>query len=430
MAASSPLLRDHPQRLGLTNEVHARPPEALKAPLRASHLAMLSGEGTADHDRAHLARLCAWGAAPPPPSGANHYSVHLGSFHLKWERHTEFSTYTIFRSGAFTDPFLDTALGALPGDWLTALPGELLVGLHVALLPDDAPAPSAEQLLGIFGSDNHVGARMQGGNATAWTDFRIHGDGFGRILVTDHGLARRQAGRLVQRLMEIETYRMMALLALPLARSVLPRIAELESDLAQLTSGVATLTNLDDERNLLDRLTQLAAQIEQTAAETGYRFGAARAYEQLVQRRIEELREERIEGLQTIGEFMARRLAPALSTCEAVARRRESLSERVARTTTLLRTRVDIALEAQNADLLRSMDRRADIQLRLQETVEGLSVVAISYYLIGLVSYLAKGVKGLGVPINPDAAVAIAVPVVLAIVWKGVRRIREAMASH
>ena len=146
-------------------------------------------------------------------------------------------------------------------------------------------------------------------------------------------------------------------------------------------------------------------------------------------RRITELREDRIEGMQTIAEFMSRRLAPAVSTCEAVAKRQESLSARVARASNLLRTRVDLALEEQNRDLLKSMDRRASLQLRLQETVEGLSVVAISYYLVGIVSYMAKALKGVGLPIDPDLAVGLAIPVVLFLVWSGVKRIRKVVTG-
>jgi uncharacterized membrane-anchored protein len=75
------------------------------------------------------------------------------------------------------------------------------------------------------------------------------------------------------------------------------------------------------------------------------------------------------------------------------------------------------------------MDRRASLQLRLQETVEGLSVVAISYYLVGIVSYVAKALKGAGLPIEPDLAVGLAVPVVLFLVWSGVKRIRQVVTG-
>ena len=199
--------------------------------------------------------------------------------------------------------------------------------------------------------------------------------------------------------------------------------------LSDLTARIATLRGLDDERDLLDRLTLLAAQTEQIAAETAYRFGAARAYYSLVEKRIVELREIRIEGLPTMGEFMDRRLAPAIRTCEAVESRLHALSQRVARASDLLRTRVEIAVEGQNAELLLSMDKRAQLQLRLQETVEGLSVVAISYYLVGIVGYAAKGLKGLGKKVDPDLLVGLMIPIVIAFVWSGVRRIRKVITG-
>ncbi len=433
-AASRPL-KDHALRVVLTNEVHARPSETLATPVRATMLAMLSGEGASEADRQQLEKLCDWAGVPRPPAGATHYSGSFGSFRLKWERHTEFSTWTVFRpsaasAGALVDPFLDPALNAVPREWLAGLPGELMVGVHVAVLDADAPEPSANMLAAMFGSESYVGTRIAGRAATAWTDFRIHGDGFSRVLVADHTMTGHQAGRIVQRLLEIETYRVMALLALPVARGVLPRIGPIETDLADLTARIAKLRGLEDERELLDRLTLLAAQTEQIAAETAYRFGAAQAYYELVEKRIEELREVRIEGLPTVGEFMDRRLAPAIRTCEAVQSRLDALSQRVARASNLLRTRVEIAVEGQNAELLQSMDKRAQLQLRLQETVEGLSVVAISYYLVGIVGYAAKGLKGFGMKVDPDVIVGLMIPVIIAFVWSGVRRIRKVITGE
>ncbi|WP_109116819.1 DUF3422 domain-containing protein [Azospirillum sp. TSO22-1] len=430
LATTAHPLREHALRVPLTNEVHARPSEAMRAPVRATVLAMLSGEAAGERERKHLEQLCDWAGVARPASGATHYSGNFGSFRLKWERHTEFSTWTVYREGAFGEPFADPALNALPRDWLAGLAGELLVGVHVAVLGPDMPEPTGPQLAGVFGSDAYVGSRVAGRAAMAWTDFRIHGDGFSRVLIANHSMSAWQTGRIVLRLLEIEVYRMMALLALPAARGVLPRIGAIERELAELTARTTDLSGLEDERGVLDKLTRLSAQTEQIAAETAYRFGAARAYYELVERRIGELREMRMEGLQTVGEFMDRRLTPAIRTCEAVQGRLDTLSQRLARASHLLRTRVEIAVEGQNAELLRSMDRRADLQLRLQETVEGLSVVAISYYLIGIVGYAAKSLKGFGWKIDPDMIVGLMIPVVLFLVWKGVRRIRKVLAHH
>ena len=236
----------------------------------------------------------------------------------------------------------------------------------------------------------------------------------------------RQGGRLVQRILEIDTYRMMALLALPVARDLVPELAAYERELSQVTTVLETADE-SDEASLLDRLTRLEAHIESREAENHYRFGAAAAYHELVQRRIAELRESRIRGLQTFHDFTERRLAPAMNTCRAAASRQESLSQHIARANQLLATRVDITRERQNQALLESMNRRAKAQLKLQQTVEGLSVAAVTYYIVGLVGYLSKGIKSAGYEINPELVMAVSIPVVAILAGFGINRIRQAI---
>jgi uncharacterized membrane-anchored protein len=427
-------LRDHPLRDQLVNEVHARPFASLTAPQRASHLAMLSGEDAAGEDRAQVARLCERHGVPSPGPEDTHLMADLGPFQLKWERHTEFSSYTFFQHAqtpgfdASVAPFGAPVIDRVPRDWLAALPGELLVGIHLEMEPKQAPERDADALTRLFETDNVAGSLVSGGAGAVWMDFAVHADGFGRILLHDRHLRPRQAGRLVQRLFEIETYRMLALLALPLARRHGPELSRSGERLTEITARMAAIEGLEDERRLLDELTRMSAEIEDMAAVASYRFGAARAYYALVRRRVEELREERFEGMQTIREFLERRLAPAMRTCEAVAARLDARSDRVSRASQLLRTRIDIALEAQNSALLRSMDRRARLQLRLQQTVEGLSVAAISYYLVGLIGYAAKAGKAAGLELDVDLITGLAIPVVVGLVGFGVWRLRRLVA--
>lgn len=419
-------LRDHPLRAALNAEVHSRPFASLQSPQRISHLALLSGEGAAERERRHVAELCESRGVAGPPPGTNHFYCELGAFRLKWERHTEFSTYTFFVAGPFGDgPFAGRALDPVPRQWITGLPGDLLVGVHLELLAVSAPEPDAAALQATFGHDSINGSLVTGGAAAVWMDFRVQDDGFARILLRDISLKPRQAGRLVQRLLEIETYRMMALLAFPAAKRHSAGLASIGERLTAITGQLTGIEDMDAERRLLDALMALASEIEDVAAATNYRFSAARAYYALVLRRVEELREQRVEGLQTLSEFVDRRLAPAMRTCEAVAERLETLSRRVARASQLLRARVDIQLEAQNRDLLESMNRRVRLQLRLQQTVEGLSVAAITYYLASLVGYLAKGAKAFGIALDPEVATAAAIPLLALAVWFGLRRLHR-----
>lgn len=415
-------LAQHPQRLALAGEVHARPFEVLEAPVRASHLALLGPSASAELQ--HLARLLEAHGAEPPGQGAIYCSRDLGGIRLRWERHSEFSTYTFLRFDTPTGPFAENAVDLVPTDWLEQLPGQLLAAVHVAVIRN-----LSDDMAVAFGGNPLVGSRVQGGAAEVWTDFRLHADGFGRVLVHDRGLTPGQTGRLTQRLLEIETYRMMALLAFPPARYATLEVARIDRELAGIVTQLADPAVQQNDRELLEHLTRLAAEAEQLDAATGFRLSAARAYNAIVKSRVAELREDRIPGSQMIAEFMERRLDPAMKTCESAGERLQLLARRVSRVGGLLRTRVDIALEEKNRDLLKSMNRRAKLQLRMQQTVEGLSVVAISYYLLGLLGYVVKGLKAAGLHVDSDLAGLIGLPVVAGMVWLGVRRLRRAIGD-
>jgi uncharacterized membrane-anchored protein len=417
---------NYPLRAELNDEAHARPPEQLTAPVRISYLALLSDSANRDAERAHIAALAADVGVKPPGPNAIHYSADFGRFRLKWERHSEFARYKFIIPGAGEDPFADPPIQKLPANWLAGLSGQILVATHAAILPHAGPQDYDVISEQFFAGNPLVGAGIAGGAAVALTDFRIRPDGFSRLLVLDATLRPRQAGRAVQRLLEIDTYRLMAQLTLPIARQLLPRLASAEDELARIISALTNVTETD-EPDLLDRLTRLAAQIENFEAQNQYRFSAARAYYQIVQRRIEELREVRVPAIQTFKEFTELRLAPAMNTCMVTALRLESLSSHVARATQLLSTRVDLTREHQTIAVLESMNRRADIQLRLQQTVEGLSVAAVTYYIVGLIGYAARGLRDVGLVVNPGLVTGVSIPVVMIAVWLGIRRIHHSV---
>jgi uncharacterized membrane-anchored protein len=422
---------DHADRVALADEVHARPPEPLATPSRATYVAVLVKPDARAQEITHLGQLCRDHGAAEPAAGATHFSATLGPLRVKWERHGEFSGYTFFISGLSPVPFSEPATAMLPPGWLAEIPGTTVAAAHAKLVPAGLGVPDAAELARHFEGHIAVGAEIGDGAGFAFTDFRIHADGCARFLVVDRSFTPRQAGRTLQRLFEIEAYRMLALLALPIARKLSPRIVAIEQALATLTDDIARdhgPGQTRDDEALLQQLTRLAAEVESGLVASQFRFGACRAYFELVTRRIAELREARLDGIQTIEEFMARRLTPAVATCQTVSQRLHDLSERVAQASSLLSTRVDIARERQNQSLLASMDRRARLQLRLQQTVEGLSVAAIVYYVAGLAAYAAKGLKAAGMRIDVDLAVGVAIPVVALAVIAALRRARRRMA--
>jgi uncharacterized membrane-anchored protein len=423
-------LEEHPLRQQLNNEFHARPPLPISGPMLVTHLVFKNAESTIEAERENLTRLCQGQACNSIERSDAHLTVDAGTFRLRWELHTEFSSYTFFRSliaGEPLDPD-NTAFDAVHPELLAAIPGKLMVATHVELRSVSEMKP--ESVLADLSSSGRqmVASQVADGGAWIFTDFKID-NGFSRFLVIDAALTRRQAGRTIQRLVEIETYRIMALLGLPVAKEVGRGLHAAEKRLAEMMDHIGQAESPEDERNVLANLTRLAAEVEHGVARSTFRFGASNAYHRLVMQRIEELRETRIRGLPTFEEFMQRRLQPAMSTCMAMSRRLEDLSGRVARNSQLLRTRVDVELERQNQEQLSQMNRRARLQLRLQETVEGLSVVVLTYYGSQLVQYLAKGTKELH-HLNTDVITAISIPVIAGIVAWATHRMRRKLSAE
>ena len=426
---------EHPLRRAITAELHARTFEPVRAPVQVAHLAYLSGRRGSGLNERHLLRLLEHFGIPTPPELGEQFFVDVGGLRLRWERHTEFVTYSFSREGAFDAPFCDALLAEIPADWLRELPGEVVAAALLTLESREQPERDMTALCRLFDGNSIVGSRVAGGAAVAWSDMRTNANGFGRILVRDLSLSDEQAGRLIKRMLDVNAYRAMALLGLPAARRSSITLTNAEQRLAdvarrmaagnqQLNAAQGTDAS-PPERALLAELTALAAEVESLAAQTATRFDASEAYYQVIRQRLEQMREQRIQGFQTFSEFLEARLAPGVATCLAAAQRQQHLAERAARVTALLRARVELQLQEQNRGLLDSMDRRAKLQLRLQETVEGLSVVAIGYYGLGLVGYLLKGLEAIGLPINPTVGMAIALPIVVGTAWFGLERAKQ-----
>jgi uncharacterized membrane-anchored protein len=221
----------------------------------------------------------------------------------------------------------------------------------------------------------------------------------------------------------------MALRGLPAAKSLGSTLADVEATLADITERLERRGA--SEAELLDDLISTAARIEHATAAHQYRFAATQAYQAIVEQRLDELHEGKVAGTQTLGEFMQRRLMPAIATVSATAQRLAALSERISRASALLRTRVDIATEAQNQQLLAQLGDGQRTQLRMQATVEGLSLAAITYYVVSLLLYGFKALKSEGwLPVAPELAAGVAIPVVLAGVWWTTRRIHRKFFGH
>jgi uncharacterized membrane-anchored protein len=407
----------HHGRPGAIGEVHARPHPLVEKPRVLIQLSFMT-EGGSGLDHAVLSELSRRLGIAAPDRQARHHTMKWGQGSLRWERHTEFSAYL------WEGPLAESARAQEDSPFGNGFspPGTVISGIRLEIRKW---TPASERLIVGFDPASLCYSLVETGKAAVVTDFRQDGDGMTRILILDRGLTPARTGALCQRLMDIETYRTLAMLGLPLAQSLSARVRRIEDRLAALTSAMKAADSRDSQA-LLAELTELAAELEADAAASLYRFGASRAYDGIVQERLEALEEEVVQGYDTWAGFLQRRVAPAMRTCRSVEERQANLSEKLSRATTLLRTWVDVEVEKQNRDLLASMNNRARLQLRLQQTVEGLSVAAVSYYVVGLIGYLAKGTSLFGHAFAPELVTAGSVPVAILLVWWLVRKARRA----
>ncbi len=413
------MFEPHPYREALLDELHARPRPLLGAPCLVTRLDI---QVAPEDMKAHGERL---NEHVGIEVGARQAAFQMGGFDVVFERRTEFITYTIIDKSPSKEPFsapaVDPGLNAI----LSGLPGQLVSAIRLHLQTSKGGQPDLDQCAAVFGHETYAASMLRGGMASVASDFKPDANGFIRFLVHDGSDNPSTRGRMVQRILEMEAYRAAAMLALPLARSAGSELDTLERALDGVSERIAAGPHASKDRDILDRLTTLAGKAERLRAEGDYRFAAARAYGDLVHDRNHRLREERVEGHERVGVFIERRLNPALQTCNAVSERQNALAQRVDRAVRLLTTRVQVDLEDKNAGVLDAMNRRAAAQLRLQEAVEALSTVAMTYYGVGLIHYLAKGAEEGGLPVNPTLIAGIATPVMFFGIWFGLRFIRK-----
>ncbi|PWG15677.1 DUF3422 family protein [Salibaculum griseiflavum] len=423
-------IEEHPLRFAVANELHARPFPQAKAPCRAAFLAIKPARNAARRDRAadleHLKALLDHYAAPHPEEGATHYFGQIGKFQLKWESHTEFVTYTIFGSGVSDTPFDARTFAVFPEEWLAAAPGVRVTSALIRVEVQEGDEGIREKLKDWFVPESLAVSRVLDDDAVIAADFRIDPGGHMRFAIFARpNTGSRRVGRVIQRLCEIETYKAMAMIGFFRSKELSAKLTGLDERLNTLT-GELSGGGPGDTESTLRQLLQVSGELEELSTSVSFRFGATGAYETIVNQRVQVLREARFNGRQTFSEFMMRRFDPAMRTVASTKARLEAMSARALRASDLLRTRVDVQLSRENKALLESMDRRADLQLRLQKTVEGLSVVAISYYAVNLVLYLVGPLgKQLGLD-KPVLGALVTLPV-LAAVWFLVHRIRKKM---
>ncbi|WP_420597597.1 DUF3422 family protein [Neptuniibacter sp.] len=404
-------MRNHVLRNEISQEVHARPFQKLYPEMGVVHVAATCDAEDRVALQDSLSKVMLENSIPLPDDLSRFFHASGETMAVRYEPHNEFYTLTLYQLD-------ERSTGRLHPYWKN-FPGAMLCGVEILFEDQSAGVPNPKD---YFSNRQVSGSLVMGGAAKVWTDFYPAGeDGLVRVLVQNVSLLSFQAGRLIQRLCEIETYRHTALLALPDAKAVMPQLTEMDKQLAKITHEIASSSNSQD---LLTELMLLAARLEELSADTANRFSASEAYFTVLDNRITELREARIEGLQTMAQFVERRLDPARKTCRSAKERIERLSIRIARATELIRSQVDLSIEQQNQQLLSGLNDRSRRQLRLQAKLESFTIIVVTYYAFDL---LERSIRN---SITIDSLrddilwwVSVSVPLIAGVLWLYVRRL-------
>ena len=430
--------------LSFKDELHARPYIKLSNNLRTFHFAYLIKENDEKRSWTYLNEFLSKINFQKLPKESSKYWVAEGKdLIIRYECHTEFISLTLIYPNKIENKnknklFDENFLRLLPIDFLKNFPGNLFLSSWIEMVPTKKNFRPID-IEGFFYHDNFAGSNVAEDGANVFMSFKSDrtdflGSGLRRVFIQNKTLRTRRTGRLLQRIVELETYQVLSLLGLPQVRQETSNLSNLEKQITEITKSVSKTAkkNLNkksiaypDYQQDLNELSYVVAKIEEIDSSTNYRLSATEAYYKLVEQRIQDLREERLESFQTNYEFLSRRLQPAIRTSEAFSRRLESLATRAQRADNLVRTQIEMGVQMQNKNLLQSMDLRARAQLRLQETVESLSIVAITYYIVGLLSTLVDPINFENFIISKTVFLALCVPIILILIWYIAKMVRK-----
>jgi|TARA_Y100000294_G_scaffold138093_1_gene131267 uncharacterized membrane-anchored protein len=427
-------IQEHALRRKLSDELHARSFHEFEGGGRFIRFIFMT-ESTDETIIEPINRFLKKIDTPQITSKEKFKRVEMASFSLRIERHNEFVTIGFIvkgektRTGLAEGAFDPEVNETLPFRLIEEIPAKLFhaIWLEIGGKPPKQLTPAKVQ--NIIKGRSGASSLISGGEAQVHFSFDIDSNGFSRSVLFNNAIPASRLGRIVLRMVELETYRMLALLGLPTATQYINQLGQTEQKLSDLTHQLTAHISSGDEevQELLPELSQMAAKVEQIAADTSYRLAATKAYRDIFLARMDALRTSRLDGHQGLKGFLDRRMMPAMQTCVAFGERLANLSERIARAGSLLRTQTETNIQRQNRDLLASMNRRAKAQLRLQQTIEGLSVAAVTYYGVGLVGHVAKALPLQKWGLDITLFKALAVPLVALLVWMFLRKVRKAV---
>lgn len=345
---------------------------------------------------------------------------------VTWEAHTEYYSYQVWHIpddklkplefGPLTFPNYAMPLSPL-GIEVNAL--DILVLPHTSLSVEEVkntmPGP---QVYGsrIFGQDISV--------MTTFTHDEYHRERY-LIMCPSFDVLLTQLARTIDTLVAIENYTHLILLPLQAFAQSVDQVHQYEQrhlyQRGVITTEIGGSTP-DKLQHWLTVLTQDFMKVSRLAESMRFKLSASVPYERIIRSNLALLQEQGIDGCRKISEYVDGKTIGVADGYQQLIKRINALVNDFQGSIAVIRTKVELqlqdqnlALQDQNLQLLRSVDKTTRSQAILQHTVEGLSVIVISYYLSGLGSYVFKAMEHLGWISSASFASGAFVPITLGI---------------
>jgi uncharacterized membrane-anchored protein len=340
---------------------------------------------------------------------------------LIWQAHTEYYNYQFWHVPA--QATVPVTFGSLkfPGYACVLEPlGSVVCRLDILLTTDILPTRG--DMRELMPGPVLYGSRLFSEQTAVVTSFTPDDQGRERYWVSV-GPSRGDLSRLkdvVDAIVRIETYYHLLLMQKPLFSAAVDQVYKFEQvHLKQREIITSHIAHADSQalQRWLNTLTQDLLKTNRMAGTLHFELSASLPYDKIVHTTLTSLAEQSMEAYRPISDYVLGGITGVAEGYQQLLRRIDTLRGGFEGMIAIIRTRIDLILEAQNLALLQSVDKTTKSQVLLQHTVEGLSVIVIAYYLAGLAGYVFKGLYELGWLGNANLASAIFVPIAIGLAF-------------
>ncbi|MGE3152887.1 MAG: DUF3422 family protein [Nitrospiraceae bacterium] len=338
-----------------------------------------------------------------------------------WQTHTEYYSYQIWHLPPPSQSNVAFGPIAFPQYRFPITPlGVEVCRLDIVLTEERLP--DNETLRQRFPGPLLYGSRILDEETSLITSFAHDEHDRERYFVSVASPRSRHSSvqEVVDAIVRIETYYHLLLMQKPLFSAAVDQVYRFEQVHLKQREIITTRIGGADSLTLqrwLNALTEDLLKTNRLAGRLHSEFSGSVPYDRIVHTTITALGEQTLSTYRPISDYVLSGITGVAEGYQQLLKRIDTLRSGFEGIISIIRARVDLMLEAQNLTLLRSVDKTTKSQVMLQNTVEGLSVIVIAYYLSGLAGYLFKGLSEVGWLRNASVASAVFVPIAVGLAF-------------